>query len=132
MYYTPCKRWKVSSDRDGNCKVVGNFFLEFCRYYFGTMVDMLFHKKDPKGVMNVSDQSSIFTHEIQMLISIYWKCLLAFNVLNVTKTDGWIQNFKKRDMIAKKRQYVYCAAVLYSDWSLQMDQMRPKMTLHCC
>ena len=32
-------------------------------------------------------------------------------------------------MIAEKRQYVYCTAVLYSDWSLQMDQMRPKMTL---
>ena len=30
---------------------------------------------------------------------------LAFNVLNMTSTDGWIQNFfYKRDVIALKRQ----------------------------
>ena len=35
--------------------------------------------------VNVSDQSSIFTNETKMLISI---CFLAFNVLNLTRTDG--------------------------------------------
>ena len=38
--------------------------------------------------MNVSDQSSMFTQETNMLISICWKCFLAFNVLNMTRTDG--------------------------------------------
>ena len=46
--------------------------------------------------VNVSDQSSIFTHETKMLIWIRWKCFLAFNVLNMTRTDGWIQNFSKK------------------------------------
>ena len=35
--------------------------------------------------VNVSDQSSIFTQETKMLISVCWKCFLAFNVLNMTK-----------------------------------------------
>ena len=38
--------------------------------------------------VNVSDQSSIFTHEIKMLFLVCWKYFLAFNVLNVTRTDG--------------------------------------------
>ena len=38
--------------------------------------------------VNVSDQTSIFTHETKMLILICWKCFLAFNVLNMTRTDG--------------------------------------------
>ena len=38
--------------------------------------------------VNVSDQTSIFTRETKMLISTCWKCFLAFNVLNMTKTDG--------------------------------------------
>ena len=29
----------------------------------------------------------------------------------------------------KRHNSVQCAAVLYSDWSLQMGQMGPKMTL---
>ena len=47
--------------------------------------------------VNVSDQTSTFTHKTKMLISICWKCILTFNVLNMTKTDGWIQNFKKQE-----------------------------------
>ena len=35
--------------------------------------------------VNVSDQSSIFTHETKMLILI---CFLAFNVLKMTRTEG--------------------------------------------
>ena len=46
--------------------------------------------------MNVSDQTAIFTHKTKMLISICWKCFLAFNVLNMTRTDSWIQNFQKK------------------------------------
>ena len=38
--------------------------------------------------VNVSDQSSIFTHETKMLISIFWKCVLDFNELNMMRTDG--------------------------------------------
>ena len=65
--------------------------------------------------VNVSDQSSIFTHETKMLISICWKSFLAFNVLHMTRTDGWIQNLKKRrDIIALKRQYVYSALLWHT------------------
>ena len=65
--------------------------------------------------VNVSDQTAILTHEIEMLIWIFWKCFLAFNVLNMTRTDGWIQNFsKKRDVIALKRQYVYSALLWHT------------------
>ena len=70
--------------------------------------------------VNVSDQSSILTHETKMLISVCWKSFLAFNVLHMTRTDGWIQNFKqRRDIIALKRQYVYSA--LLCDESLRSD-----------
>ena len=37
--------------------------------------------------MNVSDQKAIFTYETKMLISIFWKYFLAFNVLNMTRTE---------------------------------------------
>ena len=53
--------------------------------------------------VNVSDQTAIFTHETKMLISICWKCFLAFIVLKMTKTAGWIQNFKKKRRNSPKK-----------------------------
>ena len=47
--------------------------------------------------VNVSDQTSTFTHEIKMLTSICWIYFLAFNVPDMTKRDGWIQNFWKKE-----------------------------------
>ena len=40
--------------------------------------------------VNVSDQTSIFTHETKMLKCdlICWKSFLTFNVLKMTRTDG--------------------------------------------
>ena len=52
--------------------------------------------------------------------------------------SGWlnVKLFKKRDVIAQNdntfiQRYcdTLCTAVLYNDWSLQMGQMGPKMTL---
>ena len=49
--------------------------------------------------MNVSDQSSIFIHETKMyLISICW-----------TEQMAEYKTFKKRDIIALKRQHDYSA-----------------------
>ena len=87
--------------------------------------------------VNVSDQASIFTHETKMLILVCLKYFLAFNVLHMTRTDGWVQNLsKKRVVIALKDNTsimhycdAQCITVLYSDWSLQMGQITPKMTL---
>ena len=53
--------------------------------------------------VNVSDQTSIFTHETKMLSLICWKCFLAFNVLNMTRTDGWIQKLMKKETNVKNR-----------------------------
>ena len=75
--------------------------------------------------VNVSDQTAFFTHKTKTLISILLKCFLAFNVLNMTKTAGWIQNFKKRDVIALKRQFLFFCTIV-TTCVLQMGQMEPK------
>ena len=67
------------------------------------MLIALFASRIPKRkhiCVNVSDQISIFAHETKMLLSVCWKCFLTFNVLDMTRTDGWIQIFLK-----KKRCY---------------------------
>ena len=51
--------------------------------------------------MNVSDQSSIFIHETKMLISICW-----------TEQMAEYKTFKKRDVIALKRQYVFFCTIV--------------------
>ena len=38
-----------------------------------------------------------FHPQTKMLISICWICFLVFNVLNMTRTDGWIQNLSKKE-----------------------------------
>ena len=72
------------------------------------MLIALFASRIPKRkhiCVNVSDQISIFAHETKMLLSVCWKCILTFNVLDMTRTDGWIQIFlKKRDVIALQTQ----------------------------
>ena len=71
--------------------------------------------------VNVSDQTAIFTHKTKMLILICWKCFLAFNVLNMTKTAGWIQNFKKKRRNSPKKTVPfllhYCDNLCTSDGS---------------
>ena len=59
-----------------------------------------FVRKTPKNIyVNVSDQSSIFINQTKILILICWKCFWAFNVLNMTRTDGWLQNFSKKETL---------------------------------
>ena len=36
-----------------------------------------------------------------------WLCFLSFNILNMTSTDGWIQNFTKKRHNSLKKQYVW-------------------------
>ena len=60
---------------------------ECCCYSTGKLdIVVLVWLSNKYEYVNVSDQTSIFTHEIKMLISICWKYFLAFNVLNVTRT----------------------------------------------
>jgi len=70
--------------------------------------------------LNVSYQTANFTHKIKMLISICWECffsflIAAFNILNMTRADGWIQNFsKKRCNSPKKTIRLFCTIVTHS------------------
>ena len=51
------------------------------------------------------------------ILEMFFRCF--FNLLNMTRTDGWIQNFSKmRDVTALKRQYV-CSALIWH-------------TVYCC
>ena len=56
---------------------------ECCCYSTGKLdIVVLVWLSNKYEYVNVSDQSSIFTHEIKMLILICWKCFFAFNELN--------------------------------------------------
>ena len=48
--------------------------------------------------VNVSVQTSFFTHKTKMLILMCWKCFSAINVLNMMRKDGWILNTSKEEM----------------------------------
>ena len=82
--------------------------------------------------VNMWDQSSIFTHETRMLISILWKCFLAFNVLNMTRTDSWIQqnfglsDFKEKTKVQlnSKLKYLHSLQFIFHFWwLLVVDQL---------
>ena len=62
--------------------------------------------------MNVSDQSSIFIHETKMLISICSTEQMAEN-----------KTFKKRDVIALKRQYVFLHYCDTPEWEKVWSQL---------
>ena len=59
--------------------------------------------------VDMSDQTANFTHETKMLISLCWKCSLAFNELNMMRTDSWIQNFSKKRRNSPKKKIFYSA-----------------------
>ena len=65
------------------------------------------HRPLGNAWVNVSDQSSIFIHRTKMLISKCWKYFLAFNVLNIKRTDGWLQTFPKKETQKENTSFLH-------------------------